>query len=183
MHRIRRRHSRVNGKFVASAVAAGFLLAAASGHVPPTSGHTASTVRPGTAAPSPAAATAIAYARAQLGKPYLWGGTGPDAYDCSGLAQAAWAAAGVSIPRTSQEEFAQGHQVPASQVQPGDLVFFAGSDGTASAPGHVGLVTGPGQMIEAYATGFPIRVSAFGSSAAAPGDETPAGFTDPAWGA
>ena len=95
MHRIRRRYRRVNGRFAASAVAAGLLLAAAHGHVPPTSGQTASMVQPGTAAPSPAAATAIAYTRAQLGKPYLWGATGPDAFDCSGLVHAAWAAAGV----------------------------------------------------------------------------------------
>ena len=79
---------RVNGRFVASAVAAGLLLAAAHGHAPP--------VRPdgqhgaaGYGRPSPAAATAIAYARAQLGKPYVWGGTGPDAFDCSGLVQMA----------------------------------------------------------------------------------------------
>ena len=96
MHRIRRRVRRVNGKFAASAVAAGLLLAASHSHALPVPGAAAST------APSPAAATAIAYARAQLGKPYVYGATGPDAFDCSGLVQAAWAAAGVSIPRTSR---------------------------------------------------------------------------------
>jgi cell wall-associated NlpC family hydrolase len=64
-------------------------------------------------------------------------------------------------------------------VRPGDLVFFAGSDGTPAAPGHVGLVIGKGMMLEAYATGFPIRISAYGTSAAAAGDGTVVGFTRP----
>ena len=58
-------------------------------------------------------------------------------------------------------------------------VFFAGSDGSTAAPGHVGLVIGRHQMIEAYATGYPVRISAFGDSAAAPGDGDPVGFTRP----
>jgi cell wall-associated NlpC family hydrolase len=69
--------------------------------------------------------------------------------------------------------------VPASRVEPGDLVFFAGADGTPQDPGHVGLVIGHDKMIEAYATGFPIRVSVFGTSAAPPGDEVPVGFIRP----
>ena len=166
MHRIRRRYRRVNGRFVASAVAAGLLLAAAHGRVPPTSGQTASVVQPGTAAPFPAAATAIAYARAQLGKPYEWGGTGPDAFDCSGLVQAAYASAGVSIPRTSEDQWAGLPHVPSADVRPGDLVFFPGSDGTWAAPGHVALVIGGGQMIQAYATGTPIEVSPLGGDGA-----------------
>ena len=157
MHRIRRRYRRVNGRFVASAVAAGLLLAAAHGHVPPVSGQTASAVQPGTAIPSPAAAAAIAYARAQLGRPYQWGGTGPDAFDCSGLTQAAWQAAGVTIPRTSEDQWAELPHV--SSPQPGDLVFFPGSDGTWMAPGHVALVISSTQMIQAYATGYPVMVS------------------------
>jgi cell wall-associated NlpC family hydrolase len=64
-------------------------------------------------------------------------------------------------------------------VQPGDLVFFAGSDGTPTSPGHVGLVIGNGQMIEAYATGFAIRVSTYGQPSSAPGDQTVVGFTQP----
>jgi peptidoglycan DL-endopeptidase CwlO len=128
-------------------------------------------------APSSAAAQAIAYARAQLGKPYVWGGTGLDGYDCSGLVMQAYASAGVPIPRTSQDQWAAGPQV--SSPQPGDLVFFAGGDGTPSAPGHVGLVIGPNLMIEAYATGYPVRVSAFGDVQAAPGDGDPVGYTAP----
>jgi peptidoglycan DL-endopeptidase CwlO len=129
--------------------------------------------------PNNTVATAISFAEAQLGKPYLFGGTGPDAFDCSGLVMMAYRAAGVDIPRTSQQQRFWGPQVPASQVEPGDLVFFAGADGTPAAPGHVGLVIGHDEMIEAYATGFPIRVSAFGNSAAAPGDGHPVGFTRP----
>ena len=106
-----------------------------------------------------AVATAIAFAEQQLGKPYQWGGTGPDAFDCSGLVMEAYRAAGIDIPRTSEEQWIWGPRVPASQVQPGDLAFFAGSDGTRASPGHVGIVIGGGFMIEAYATGFPVRVS------------------------
>jgi cell wall-associated NlpC family hydrolase len=110
--------------------------------------------------PPAVVATVIAYARAQAGKPYLWGGTGPDAFDCSGLVMMAWAHAGVTIPRTSQEQWAGLPHV--SSPQPGDLVFFPGSDGTWTAPGHVGLVTGQHLMIQAYAPGTPIGTYTFG---------------------
>ena len=77
-----------------------------------------------------AAAKAILYAVAQLGKAYQWGTTGSDAFDCSGLVMMAYRAAGINIARTSQQQWATEPQVPPSQVQPGDLVFFAGADGT-----------------------------------------------------
>jgi peptidoglycan DL-endopeptidase CwlO len=130
-------------------------------------------------APNAAVSTAIAYAEQQLGKPYLWGGTGPDSFDCSGLVMMSYRQAGIYIARTSQEQWLTEKHVPASQVQPGDLVFFAGSDGTPTAPGHVALVIGGGKMIEAYATGFPIRISTYGQSSSAPGDQTVVGFTNP----
>ena len=116
---------------------------------------------PAVQAPTQAVATAISFAEQQLGKPYQWGGTGPDAFDCSGLVMMAYRAAGIDIERTSEAQWASEQRVPASQVQPGDLVFFAGSDGTTTYPGHVGLVIGNGKMIEAYATGFPIRVASY----------------------
>jgi cell wall-associated NlpC family hydrolase len=122
--------------------------------------------------PTQAVAAAIAYAQQQLGKPYQWGGTGPDAFDCSGLVMMAYRAAGIDIERTSEAQWTSEVHVPASQVEPGDLVFFAGADGTVSSPGHVGLVIGNGQMIEAYATGFPIRVASYT-------DRDPVGFTRP----
>jgi cell wall-associated NlpC family hydrolase len=130
-------------------------------------------------APTRAVATAIAYAEQQIGKPYLWGGTGPDAFDCSGLVMMAYRAAGINIARTSEQQWATEQHVSASQVQPGDLVFFAGADGTPTSPGHVGLVIGHGQMIEAYATGFPIRISTYGTATSPSGDESPVGFTQP----
>ena len=71
-----------------------------------------------------------------------------------------------------QQQWTWGPRVSASQVEPGDLVFFAGSDGTVQSPGHVGLVIGGGKMIEAYATGFPIRIAPYGS-------RDPVGFTRP----
>ncbi len=134
---------------------------------------------PAVQAPTQAVATAITFAEQQIGKPYLWGGTGPDAFDCSGLVMMAYRAAGIDIARTSQDQWATEQRVPASQVQPGDLVFFAGSDGTPTSPGHVGLVIGNGEMIEAYATGFPIRVSVYGKSTSPGGDQDPIGFTQP----
>jgi cell wall-associated NlpC family hydrolase len=115
---------------------------------------------------------AIGYAEQQLGKPYQWGASGPDAFDCSGLVMMAYRAAGITLPRTSQEQWAAGPRIGSSQVQPGDLVFFAGADGTAAAPGHVGLVIGNGLMIEAYAAGFPVRIAPYS-------DRDPVGFTRP----
>jgi cell wall-associated NlpC family hydrolase len=123
-------------------------------------------------ASSDAATTAIAFAEAQLGKPYQWGGTGPDAFDCSGLVMMAYRSAGVFIPRTSQEQWLWGPRVPASQVQPGDLVFFAGGDGTVTAPGHVGMVIGGGLMIESPAPGLEVRITSYLNSGAV-------GFTRP----
>jgi cell wall-associated NlpC family hydrolase len=130
-------------------------------------------------APNGIVSQAVSYADAQLGKPYLWGGTGPDAFDCSGLMMMAYRAAGVDIPRTSEAQWAGLQHVPASAVVPGDLVFFAGSDGTPTSPGHVGLVIGKHTMIEAYATGTPIRVSTFGTTQAPPGDGGVVGYAQP----
>jgi peptidoglycan DL-endopeptidase CwlO len=110
---------------------------------------------------SPAVSTIIAFAEQQIGKPYQWGATGPDAFDCSGLVMQAYRVAGILIPRTSQQQWIWGPRISASQVQPGDLVFFAGADGTTTSPGHVGLVIGHGRMIEAFATGFPIRIAPY----------------------
>ncbi|HMH90762.1 MAG TPA: C40 family peptidase [Streptosporangiaceae bacterium] len=123
-------------------------------------------------APNALIASVIAFAEQQLGKPYLWGGTGPDAFDCSGLVMAAYRSAGIMIPRTSQVQWTFGPRVSPSQVKPGDLIFFAGSDGTVQSPGHVGLVIGGGKMVEAFATGFPIRIATYAG-------RQPIGFTRP----
>lgn len=129
--------------------------------------------------PNHVVSVAIAYAEAQIGKPYLWGGTGPDAFDCSGLVMMAYRQAGVDIPRTSEEQWAWGPRIQPGHEEPGDLVFFAGSDGTQTNPGHVGLVIGKGKMVEAYATGTRIRISSFGASNSPPGDQSVVGFSRP----
>jgi peptidoglycan DL-endopeptidase CwlO len=130
-------------------------------------------------APNAIVAAAVGYAEDQLGKPYLYGGTGPAAFDCSGLVMMAYRAAGVNIPRTSQQQYAELPHVPAAKVVPGDLVFFAGADGTVKAPGHVGLVIAKNIMIEAYATGTPIRVSTFGTARSPMGDTQVVGYAQP----
>jgi cell wall-associated NlpC family hydrolase len=128
---------------------------------------------------SRAAATAVAYARARTGLPYLWGGTGPDAYDCSGLVMMAYRAARVAIPRTAAVQWAAGPQV--TDPRPGDLVFFPGGDGTWSAPGHVAIVTGPGRIVQAYAPGTGIVAAAYGRPGSLPGTGpgTVIGYTRP----
>jgi cell wall-associated NlpC family hydrolase len=101
-------------------------------------------------------ATAIAFATGKLGVPYVWGGTGPDGYDCSGLVQAAYRAAGVALPRVAQTQFDAGPRLsPATPPLPGDLVFFGGSARDVS---HVGLYIGGGEMIDAPYTGTVVRI-------------------------
>jgi cell wall-associated NlpC family hydrolase len=131
--------------------------------------------------PAGTAGEILAYAEAQLGKPYVFGATGPDAFDCSGLAMMAYRAAGIAIPRTSQTQWDWGTQIPASQVQPGDLVFFAGADGTPAAPGHVGIVLDPvaRTMINAYTGAFPVEVDTYGLPTSKGGLSPVVGFTRP----
>ena len=108
--------------------------------------------------PSAAAAAAIAFALRQVGKPYQWGAAGPDAYDCSGLVYAAYGTAGIRIARTTFGWRQDGPQVPLAQIQPGDLLFYPGSDGTAANPGHVVMYLGGGQVIQAPQTGEDVQV-------------------------
>jgi peptidoglycan DL-endopeptidase CwlO len=86
---------------------------------------------------------AIAFAEAQIGEPYVWGATGPDSWDCSGLTQGAWRAAGVEIPRVTWDQVNFGTRVTREELQPGDLVFFYDDIS------HVGLYAGDGMMIHA----------------------------------
>lgn len=97
------------------------------------------------------AGKAIAFARAQIGKPYVWGATGPGSYDCSGLTQAVWKAAGVTLPRTTYDQVNAGTTVPLSAIEPGDLVFFYDDIS------HVGLYIGNGMMIHAPKPGAYVR--------------------------
>lgn len=93
----------------------------------------------------------LAFARAQIGKPYVWGATGPGSYDCSGLTQAAWKAAGVSLPRTTYDQVNAGTTVPLADAQPGDLIFFYDDIS------HVGIYIGNGMMIHAPKPGAYVR--------------------------
>jgi cell wall-associated NlpC family hydrolase len=98
---------------------------------------------------------ALTFAAQQLNTPYVWGGTGVGGFDCSGLAQAAFAHAGVTLPRVAQDQFDAGPVVPAgSSVEPGDLVFFG--DGSSGVD-HVGIYVGEGEMIDAPHTGAVVR--------------------------
>ena len=108
--------------------------------------------------PAGTAGKILAYAEAQLGKPYCWGGQGPACFDCSGLVFAAYAAGGIHIARTTYEWQQDGPQIPLSQIQPGDLLFSAGSDGTPANPGHVVMYLGGGRVIQAPQTGEDVQI-------------------------
>ncbi|GAX52216.1 C40 family peptidase [Streptomyces olivochromogenes] len=120
-----------------------------------TSGTTGSTGTSGSSATDSSytakADKALAFARTQIGKPYVWGATGPGSYDCSGLTQAAWKAAGVALPRTTYDQVKAGTTVSLADIKPGDLVFFYDDIS------HVGLYIGNGMMIHAPKPGAYVR--------------------------
>jgi cell wall-associated NlpC family hydrolase len=99
----------------------------------------------------------VAFSYGQLGKPYVWGATGPGSYDCSGLVQAAWASAGVAIPRTTYEQWAALPHVSMSAIQPGDLIFFDGI-------GHVAIYVGNNMIIDAPQPGEFVELISLSSS-------------------
>ncbi|WP_091729939.1 C40 family peptidase [Nocardioides scoriae] len=114
-------------------------------------------------APAPAPAPngsavqrAIAYAAAQVGKPYLWGADGPDSFDCSGLTQQAWARGGISLPHYSVAQYYAGTPIPMSSARAGDLIFWS-DNGAPSGIHHVALYLGGGRMLEAPRTGLDVR--------------------------
>jgi cell wall-associated NlpC family hydrolase len=109
------------------------------------------------AASSQAAQIAVQTALAQVGKPYVWGASGPDAYDCSGLTMYSYAAAGVALPHSSSAQSGMGIPVSRDQLQPGDLVFFY------SPVSHVGMYIGNGQMVHASTSGQPVKVASLDS--------------------
>ncbi|MCX4528058.1 MULTISPECIES: NlpC/P60 family protein [unclassified Streptomyces] len=108
---------------------------------------------PRTRTPTAAGGVALTYATAQIGKPYVWGAEGPGSFDCSGLTSQAWAHAGRSIPRTSQEQWAQLPRVPLDQLRPGDLVVYFPK------ATHVALYIGEGKVIQAPRPGTKVKVS------------------------
>jgi peptidoglycan DL-endopeptidase CwlO len=105
------------------------------------------------AAPGPAAATAVATALGQIGDPYVWGASGPDGFDCSGLTQYAYAAAGISLPHSSKAQSTLGTPVSRSELLPGDIVYFY------SPVSHVGIYIGDGKMVHARTFGSPVAVT------------------------
>ncbi|MGY1717476.1 C40 family peptidase [Blastococcus sp. SYSU DS0552] len=106
---------------------------------------------------SGAAQTAVNTAMAQIGDPYVWAAAGPNAFDCSGLVQYAYAAAGISLPHSSRMQSTMGTPVSRSALQPGDLVFFY------SPVSHVGIYIGNGQMVHAATSGVPVKVASIDS--------------------
>nr|WP_223187382.1 C40 family peptidase [Streptomyces sp. CBMA29] len=94
--------------------------------------------------------------------PYQWGGTGNPSYDCSGLMMMAYDAAGVTISRTTYTQVLDGTPVyNASDLKPGDLIFAAGSDGTPTNPGHIGMYLGTNLVLDAPRTGKDIQITRF----------------------
>jgi cell wall-associated NlpC family hydrolase len=107
---------------------------------------------------SPAAQKAVQTALAQIGDPYVWAAAGPDSFDCSGLTSYAWAAAGVSLPHSSSQQYGYGTHISRSQVRAGDLVFFY------SPISHVGIAINNTQMVHASTFGVPVKVANIDSS-------------------
>jgi cell wall-associated NlpC family hydrolase len=108
-------------------------------------------------AAGPAAQVAVNTALAQVGDPYVWGAGGPDAFDCSGLTQYAYSAAGIALPHSSGMQSQMGSAVSVDQLQPGDLLFYY------SPTSHVAMYIGNGQMVHASTSGSPVKVVAFDS--------------------
>ncbi|MGW2839594.1 NlpC/P60 family protein [Streptomyces sp. NPDC001493] len=123
---------------------------AAAGSDTAASGSTGTTTGSTTSA-STKGAQALAFAESQIGKPYVWGATGPASYDCSGLTQAAWREAGVDLPRTTWDQVNVGTRVATADLQPGDLIFFYDDIS------HVGIYKGDGMMVHAPKPGAYVR--------------------------
>lgn len=100
---------------------------------------------------------AVEFATAQMGKPYEWGAEGPDSFDCSGMTQAAWAAAGISIPRTSQQQWAQLPRVDIEDMRPGDLIVYFDD------ASHIAMYVGDGAMVHAPRPGRTVTIAGAGS--------------------
>lgn len=108
-------------------------------------------------APTQAAGTAITFALSQMGKPYLWGGAGPNSFDCSGLMLRAYQAAGINLPRVAADQFHAGALLPVRNAQPGDLMFLAYDPTNPTTIHHVFMYLGNNQIVEAPYTGQTVR--------------------------
>ena len=112
---------------------------------------------------TPAQRTIVSLAHEYMGTPYQWGGASPKGFDCSGFAQYLYGKAGINIPRTTYTQWQAGRPISQSQLRPGDLVFFKGSDSRGGLPGHVGIYIGSGKMIDAPHTGSDVRIDSVAS--------------------
>ncbi|HEY3894897.1 MAG TPA: NlpC/P60 family protein [Pseudonocardiaceae bacterium] len=108
-------------------------------------------------APSEVAGRAIQYALGEVGKPYVWGATGPNAYDCSGLMLRSYEAAGITLPRVARQQYWAGAHVPVRQAQPGDLLFWGYDTSNPDSIHHVAMYLGNGRMVEAANQTVPLR--------------------------
>ena len=156
----RRRQEAARRAAIARQLAAQAAARAAGAAIPAGGWQIGGAAGPVTPATEAQAAQAVSWAMAQMGKPYQWGATGPDTFDCSGLVGRAWAAVGINLPRTSREQFTAGSPVRGlADLRPGDLVFFGA---TAASIHHVGMYVGDGQMVEAPHTGAFVRLASIG---------------------
>ena len=166
-------HSVVQGK-PDSANSQGLGSSPSTGTSPPSSTPTFPTISAGKAK----FGSVLQFAKAELGQPYVWGGSEPGGFDCSGLMQYIYDKAGIKLPRTAEAQYnATRHVTPGESLLPGMLVFFREADGVI---GHVGLYLGEGKMLDAPHTGANVRVETIPTQiGAAYGADTLAGFTEP----
>lgn len=103
---------------------------------------------------------AVAWAQQQVGKPYVYGASGPDSFDCSGLTMRAWGAAGVAINRSSRDQYRQVYKITYDSMRPGDLIFYGTVASDPGSVNHVAMYIGNGQVVEASRAGIPVRIAA-----------------------
>ncbi|GAA4223134.1 cell wall-associated NlpC family hydrolase [Streptosporangium album] len=112
---------------------------------------------------APQIKVALTAAASKLGRPYVWGAEGPDTFDCSGLVQWAYAQAGIKVPRVTHQQFVSGPQIPLSQAQPGDLLFWRHDPTNPTYVSHVAIYWGNGKMLQAPRTGDVVKISPVGT--------------------
>jgi NlpC/P60 family len=157
---------------IAVAVVLGLLALGGAGSITPAGPAAVGVIEQVTgigAHPGRQAREAVSFARSVLAAhcPYVFGGNGPCSagYDCSSLVQAAWARAGITIDRTTFDQWGTLHHITPGHERAGDLVFFPGGDGTWASPGHVGMVIRPGVMIDEYDQSVGVREEPYGAAA------------------